>query len=330
MPAPEPADRKGVKARICSIQRLSTEDGPGIRTTVFFAGCPLACRWCQNPETRSSRFEIQWFSTRCIGCRTCATACAQRCVSVDSAGVHVERERCTGCGQCAEACPSHALELTGRTVTVMELADELERDRIYYEHSGGGVTLSGGEPLAQPAFTAHLLERLARAGIPTALDTCGMAPVAALSPALARAALVLYDLKVMDPRAHRALTGQPNETILANFAVVVETVRRRDRPVSLWVRTPLVPGATATRENLLSIGGFLASAAPNEVERWELCAFNNLCRDKYVRLGRTWEYAQTPLLEKGELDELTDCARCSGVNPSIVCVTGAARARAGV
>ncbi len=307
---------------IVSIQRLSTEDGPGIRSTVFFKRCPLSCRWCQNPETISSRPEVQWFKARCIGCRTCKDACPNRCVTMDAAGVTVDRQRCTGCGTCASECPANALELVGRPAEAKQLAVELEKDRTFFEQSGGGVTLSGGEPLAQPGFAAALSRALQQDGIRVAVDTCGFAAPEALAQVLPHASLVLYDLKMIDPAAHAKLTGRTNELILKNFVRVADAARKGE--LSLWVRTPLVPGATATRENLTGIGKLITGAA-GAVQRWELCAFNNLCRDKYGRLGKAWDYALTPLMRREELEEMADCARGSGVDPRIVSVTGAAR-----
>jgi len=312
---------------IVSVQRLSTEDGPGIRTTVFLKRCPLSCRWCQNPESISEQSQLQWFSVRCIGCASCVTACSAGNLAMTGSGLSINRLRCTGCGTCASRCPSNALELAGREISAARLAEELERDKAFYEQSGGGVTVSGGEPLAQPLFTRALLEKLLERGIQTALDTCGFAAPAAWEQVLPLASLVLFDLKLMDPVRHRKLTGQSNELILGNFAAVVDAVRLRTRRLSLWVRTPLIPGATATRENLLAIGRFLANSAQGAVERWELCAFNNLCRDKYSRLGIEWDYALTPLMKQEELEEAAANARASGVDPGIVSVTGAARAR---
>ena len=308
---------------IVSIQKLSTEDGPGIRSTVFFKHCPLSCRWCQNPETISSRPEVQWFKVRCIGCRTCQDACPNAAITLDAPGVSVDRQRCTGCGTCAQQCPSNALELVGRKADAAQLAGELAKDKTYYEQSGGGVTLSGGEPLAQPGFAAELARTLQDKGISTALDTCGFAAPEALGQVLPHVSLVLFDLKMMDPTAHAAFTGRSNELILDNFSRVAEAARHQE--LSLWVRTPLVPGATATQKNISEIGKLISRSAEGVVQRWELCAFNNLCRDKYIRLGKEWDYAQTPLMGKEELEQLLACAQRSGADPRIVSVTGAAR-----
>jgi len=319
-------DRQG---RILHLQRLSTEDGPGIRTTVFFKGCPLHCAWCHNPESISPRPEVQWLEARCIGCHTCLNACPIGALEAGPEGIRIDRGRCSGCGICAEACPGGALELLGRTVTVDGLAAELLKDRAYYQASGGGVTASGGEPAMQPAFVAALFEHLQAAGVATALDTCGLASPQALARILPYVDLVLFDLKEIDAARHRAFTGQDNEDILRALLYVGDRVQDRAAGGApsprLWIRTPLIPGATASRENLEALGAWLAAHLDGLVERWELCAFNNLCRDKYRRLGMEWQFATAPLLTSGELSRWAEVARRSGVQPDTVVASGATR-----
>lgn len=313
-------------ARILHLQRLSTEDGPGIRTTVFFKGCPLACAWCHNPESIPSQPQVQWLEQRCIGCGTCLEACPRGCLSRDAAGaIVIDRNCCVGCGACATACPANALELLGRTLTGDELVREVLKDRAYFEASGGGVTLSGGEPTLQATFAKTFLQRMRAEGVPTALDTCGLMSPATLETLLPYVDLVLYDLKEIDSEKHRAFTGQPNTTILENARLLRRLMAEHTPATRLWIRTPLIPGATATRENLLGLGAFIANTLDGAVERWELCAFNNLCRDKYRRLGLTWAFAATPLMTAEELAEMEHWARESGVAPAIVLATGAAR-----
>jgi pyruvate formate lyase activating enzyme len=311
--------------RILHLQRLSTEDGPGIRTTVFFKGCPLHCAWCHNPESISPEPQVQWLENRCIGCRTCLDACPNGCLAMTDARVQIDRRCCQGCGTCAEACPGNAMELLGKAVTVEELVAEVEKDRVYYEASGGGVTASGGEPALQPAFVAAFLARLREVGITTALDTCGLASRHSLVKILPHVDLVLFDLKEIDPEKHRAFTGQGNEAILDALLFVRDHLAQQASATRLWIRTPLIPGATATAENLAGLGAFMVGNLAGAVGRWELCAFNNLCRDKYRRLGMDWPYANTPLLTEGELRELEACAAASGVDPGIVIATGATR-----
>ncbi|OQA22465.1 MAG: Benzylsuccinate synthase activating enzyme [Chloroflexi bacterium ADurb.Bin360] len=313
-------------ARILHLQRLSTEDGPGIRTTVFFKGCPLACAWCHNPESIPSQPQVQWLEQRCIGCGTCLEACPRGCLSRDTAGaIVIDRSCCAGCGTCATACPANALELLGRTLTVDELVREVLKDRAYFEASGGGVTLSGGEPTLQATFAKTFLQRMRAEGVQTALDTCGLMSPATLETLLPYVDLVLYDLKEIDAEKHRTFTGQSNTTILENARLLRRLIAESAPATRLWIRTPLIPGATATRENLLGLGAFITSTLDGVVERWELCAFNNLCRDKYRRLGLTWAFAATPLMTAEELAEMERWARESGVAPAMVLATGAAR-----
>jgi pyruvate formate lyase activating enzyme len=320
-----------VTGRILHIQRLSTEDGPGLRTTVFLKGCPLRCAWCHNPESISTKSQTQWFAVRCLGCNTCLEACPNGCLKRTEAGLVIDRARCQGCGTCAEACPAGAIELLGKTLTVDELLAELLKDRAYFEvpahfggeKSGGGVTLSGGEPTLQADFVEALLRGLKDNGISTALDTCGLCTPATFDRLLPYIDLVLYDLKLFDSDQHCQFTGSQNRQILDNLLHLREIQRRL--PFQLWIRTPLIPAATTSPENLSAIGHFIANQMNGSVARWELCAFNNLCRDQYTRLGLEWEYAQTPLMSAEELTYCEQIAKASGVNPEIVLATGAMR-----
>jgi pyruvate formate lyase activating enzyme len=236
--------------------------------------------------------------------------------------VIIDREYCRGCGTCAEACPAGALELLGTRISLDGLVVEVLKDRAYFDASGGGVTVSGGEPSMQAEFVAAFLARMQAACVRTALDTCGLCPPSALETILPHADLVLFDFKEIDGPKHRAFTGAGNRRILDNLLLVRDFVAARGPAMTLWIRTPLIPGATATPENITGIGRFLAEHMDGTVTRWELCAFNNLCRDKYRRLGMSWEYSATPLLSTTEWEELPDCARRSGVESEIVVATG--------
>jgi pyruvate formate lyase activating enzyme len=313
------------QGRILHLQRLSTEDGPGIRTTVFFNGCPLRCAWCHNPESLSGGVQIQWYAQRCLACQTCVKTCPNGYLALTPGGLMIDREHCQACGKCSAACPAGALETLGRTATVSELLVELLRDRAYYATSGGGVTLSGGEPTLQPDFAEALLRGLKARGVSTALDTCGMCSAATLNRLLPWTDLVLFDLKLLDPVEHRRFTGQGNQRILQNLLSVAGSVKTQQPPIELWVRTPLIPGATDSADNLLAIGRFLADHMDGTVARWELCAFNNLCRDKYQRLGLAWAYADTPLMTPAEVSRCDQTARLSGFNPQLIHATGATR-----
>lgn len=310
---------------ILHLQRLSTEDGPGIRTTVFFKGCPLGCVWCHNPESISRQMQTQWFAVRCLGCGTCVEACPNDCLTLLDDGIHIDRERCQACGTCAKACPSGAMEAMGKTVSVDELMVELLKDRAYYEKSGGGVTLSGGEPTFQPEFAETLLHGLKEQGISTALDTCGLTSQKILERLLPHTDLVLFDLKLINDAQHREYTGHSNKRILENLLFVCEHIREHGTSTQLWVRTPLIPGVTDSDENILGIGSYLAEHLNGKVSRWELCAFNNLCRDQYERLGLEWTFASTPLMTSDELAHCEQVARSVSRQPENVLATGATR-----
>jgi pyruvate formate lyase activating enzyme len=313
-----------ISGRILHLQRLSTEDGPGIRTTVFFKGCPLRCAWCHNPESLSPRVQIQWFKERCLGCNTCLKSCPEDNLQRGENGLEIDRQHCQGCPICADACPANAIEVLGQPMTVDDLLKELLKDRAYYEKSGGGVTVSGGEPTLQPEFAEALLRSMKEAGIATALDTCGLCAPVILERLLPHVDLVLFDLKLLDSEGHRRYTSQPNPLILENLLLVRDLQRRADT-FQLWMRTPLIPGATDDDCNLRSIGAFLSENMEGAVSRWELCAFNNLCRDKYTRLGMHWDFANQPLMSQEELFRCETAAKTSGVDPGLVLVTGLTR-----
>lgn len=313
-------------ALILHLQRLSTEDGPGIRTTIFFKGCPLHCWWCHNPESISAHPQVQWIETRCIGCEICLEVCPNSALTrLENGEIYVDRDKCRGCGACAEACPSTALELLGEQVTLDELLSELLKDRAYYAASGGGVTASGGEPTLQAFFVARLFDRLQAEGVHTALDTSGACSLAALEGILPHTDMVLYDLKLMDDVQHRRVTGQGIQRILNNLGAIVKLIRQNDLHTRLWIRTPLIPGITDDAANLEAIGAYLHHNLAGLVERWELCAYNNLCRDKYRRLGLAWSFEDIPLIAQSELDRCDAAAKASPFGAERISVTGAAK-----
>jgi pyruvate formate lyase activating enzyme len=259
---------------------------------------------------------------RCLGCRSCIEACPHKSLTYTDKGIVIDRRTCDGCGYCVEACPSTAMELLGQRWSVDNLIAEVIKDRVYFEASGGGVTLSGGEPSMQADFSAAFLKGLKERGIRTALDTCGQCGPAILDRLLPFADIVLFDLKEIDPERHRAFTGQTNTLILANLEQTASFLHQKGR--DLWIRTPIIPQATDTEANILGIGRFIVEHVPG-VYRWELCAFNNLCRDKYLRLDKDWLFKDSALLTGEWMEALTAMARQSGVDPGIVHWSGATR-----
>jgi len=313
------------QATILEIVRMSTEDGPGIRTTVFFKGCTLKCAWCHNPESISIHAQLCWVGSRCIGCKTCLSVCKENALTLTEAGMEIDRTRCTGCGDCAEECPGTALELMGKSWQLDDLVAEVIKDRAYFETSNGGITISGGEPTMQAGFAGKFLKTLRGKGLHTALDTCGQCSRDALDQVLPYSAMVLFDIKLIDQQTHKKFTGHDNRRILDNLLYVADYIRSHVYPAQMWIRTPMIPGATATPENISGIGKFIASHLDGVVSRWELCAFNNLCRDKYHRLDQRWAFEDESLLTQSFLDDLEDSAKQSGVDPEIVFATGATR-----
>ncbi len=304
------------------IQRMSTEDGPGIRSTIFFKGCPLSCVWCHNPESISSKVQVYWEKTRCLGCRSCIEACSKGALTMAQAGIAIDRLTCDSCAACVEACPSTAMDTYGEDCQPDDLGREVMKDKVYFQKSGGGVTLSGGEPTLQPLFTKELLSAFQQNGIHTALDTCGQCSGEALESLLPYTDLVLYDLKEINPDKHKKFTSVSNTRILQNLIGLGRSVRERGMPGKLWIRTPLIPDFTATRENIKGIGVFIKEHLGEIVGRWELCTFNNLCIHKYDSLGIDWVFKKTGLISPEEAETLASLARNSGVKPEIVHLSG--------
>jgi pyruvate formate lyase activating enzyme len=280
-----------------NIQRFSTEDGPGIRTTAFFKGCPLRCAWCHNPEGLSPRPELMWYDVRCIGARDCLGACPVDALELTAQGMHIHRERCDACGACVEACPAAAVEVIGQTWTPEALFAELRRDAIFFETSGGGITLSGGEPMLQAEFVRELCRLCREAEFQVALDTCGVAPWAQYEQVLPCLNLVLYDLKIYDAGVHRAATGTDNTRILEN----AQRIAAAGMPI--WIRTPVIPDYTANEANIAALGEFIAAELPT-VQRWDLLAYTNLGGPKYRRLDRAYALQGVPLLTRADMEAL--------------------------
>jgi pyruvate formate lyase activating enzyme len=245
------ADSTELAGTVFNVQRCAVHDGPGIRTTVFLKGCPLSCTWCHNPEGIDSAPVVMISADRCLTCRACTEACPVDGGVAVPAGEPWDRRLCTRCGSCVEACPADARELAGRNYRVTELLEVIERDRVFFNSSGGGVTFSGGEPLGQPEFLIDCLRECRRRGLHTAVDTCGLAPRKTMLEISELTDLVLYDLKHMDPDRHRAETGADNRIILDNLHALSAS------GTEVWIRVPLIPGFNDDPEDIDATGAFL-------------------------------------------------------------------------
>ena len=297
-------------ANIFEIQKMSTEDGPGIRTTVFFKQCPLKCTWCHNPESILKKQQLEWFEHKCIGCNTCIKSCEFGALKFEEDGLYIDRELCTSCAKCSDECPSTALHMFGELWALDDLYHEVQKDKVYYEQSKGGITVSGGEPTIQSDFVLDFLKECKDNGISTALDTCGYASKKVYEKLLPYVDLVLLDIKEIDSNKHQEFTGVSNDLILENAIWISEFLK--DNNKQLWIRTPLIPNFTANIENIEGIGQFIVRKLHNNPERWDLLAFNNLCVSKYERLDLVWSLKETPLMTKKEVETLHNIALKTG------------------
>ena len=269
-----------IKGTIFDIKKFSIHDGPGIRTTIFFKGCPLSCWWCHNPESQIPGPEIMLWPDRCIRCGACISVCTPWATTWYSESIAIDREKCTHCGACVEVCHAEARRIAGREMTVAQVMAEIERDIPFYDESGGGATFSGGEPLMQRDFLLALLRTCREQEIHTAVDTCGFSTWETLDTIREHVNLFLYDLKLMDPAKHRAFTGVSNESILCNL----QALSRWGHAIVL--RVPLIPGVNDDDENIRQTGAF-AAALPH-LERVDILPYHRAGIEKYHRLGKDY------------------------------------------
>ena len=292
---------KELTGRIFNIQKCSIRDGRGMRTTVFLKGCGLRCLWCANPEGISFAPEISLNPVNCMGCGFCLKQCPSGAVSLDEKGVmKYDRLKCAACGLCAQLCPTEARKKFGQEYTVDELFRRIYQDHFYFEHSGGGVTFSGGEALMQPEFLLEVCRKCKDYKIHVAIETCGCGNYEKFAPCLDYIDFIYFDIKHMDSEMHRKITGQSNVHILENLK------RISGHGKEICVRTPVVPGWNDSEENIRATAAFAAQCA--NVRRYELLAYHKLGINKYKILGRKYQLEDVEEPGKDHMLHLVDAA----------------------
>jgi pyruvate formate lyase activating enzyme len=295
---------------VFNVQRYSVHDGPGIRTTVFLKGCPLGCVWCDNPESQSDIPQIVYWQDRCMHCGTCLHVCPQAAIlEKDNGWRQIDRKLCDLCGLCIEECYAGALEIVGKSRTDREILSLVEEDRLFYDESGGGMTLSGGEPLSQPGFSLSLLEGAKVRGIRTAIETSGYAPWGVWVSLLPYLDLILYDLKEVDSDRHVKFTGVENTTILEN----IERLAKTDIPVI--VRRPVIRGYNDNFESIHALGKFVKGL--RTIREIDLLPYHRLGLSKYERLGQNYILADEPTMKNEEITGLKEILLTYGLKVQI-------------
>jgi pyruvate formate lyase activating enzyme len=295
---------------VFNIQRYCVHDGPGIRTTVFLKGCPLHCAWCDNPESQPLQPQIVFWEDRCLHFNTCLTICPRSAVIGELNGKRrIDPERCDFCGLCIEECYAGALEQVGKQMTAGEVLDRVEADRPFYDESGGGMTLSGGEPLMQPQFTAELLKGARERGMRTAIETSGHASWQTWERLLPFLDLILYDLKEVDPARHKRFTGVPNRLILENIRRLATTGK------ALIVRRPVIRGYNDTPESIHALGKFVHEL--RTIQEIDLLPYHRLGESKYKRLGVDYALGDVPTMKNDEVNDSREILQSYGLKVKI-------------
>ena len=292
---------------VLNIERYTLHDGPGIRTTVFLKGCPLRCLWCSNPESQLSRPELVYFDDKCTACGHCLDVCPQDAIIQETPGapVTILYDRCDGCGECVDYCVYEALTLAGERMTAGEVVEIVARDLPFYQHSQGGLTISGGEPFNQPDFASAILRLAQEKGIRTAIQTSGQAPRSSVEKLLPYLDLVIFDIKHVDSQAHKALTSVPNEQILSNLSYINST----GTPIVLQI--PLIPGLNDSVENLDQVAELVGSL--ESVQGLSVLAYHTLGLTKYRCTGRAYALADLEKASAEYLEEKKAYFRAKGI-----------------
>lgn len=272
---------KTIFANIFAIKRYALHDGPNIRTTIFFKGCPLACQWCHNPEGIDFDSKILFLAEKCVGCGECVAHCPEKVLRLTDQGLNRAKEQCASCASCVAVCPALAHESTGKRMSIAEIVAELTKDLPFFDQSGGGITCSGGEPLCQPGALLALLQACGHLGIHRVVDTSGFAPTATLLDVARHAELFLYDIKHMDSTTHKRLTGVANDLILGNFKELCQAGH------AIRVRLPLIQGINDDAQNIEAMGAFVAAC--HGVQGIDILPYHPSATAKYRKLGQIYK-----------------------------------------
>lgn len=283
---------------IFDIKRFAVHDGPGIRTTVFFKGCPLRCLWCHNPESIKIQQQIVFYPNKCIGCGECFKRCPNHAVEATPEGRKYYRDKCTLCGTCVEYCYAEATVMQGKKATVQEVIEEVKKDMPFYENSNGGVTLSGGEPTMQSEFCLAILQESKKAGMHTALDTSGFVKWEIFKDILEYVDLVLFDIKHTDPVKHKEFTGVSNEVIISNL------IKLDQLNIPIEIRMPIIPGYNDSGDNIQKACQLLGEL--KNIQRVKLLPYHRLGEGKYERLEMEYKLKDVKPPDKARMEKLTE------------------------
>lgn len=305
---------------IFDIKRYSINDGPGIRITIFIKGCPLKCAWCHNPESQSPKVQKFYTASKCIGAQDCIEVCPNNALTLTPDGIVTDFNACKLCGKCAEACPSKAIEMSGKLYDVAELMQIIERERVHFEHSGGGVTFSGGEPLMFPEFLIEMLKACGERNFHRTVDTCGFSKTEKLLEVAKHTDLFLYDLKLMDDIKHKKWTGVSNQLILKNLKTLAEL------GANINIRVPLIRNVNTDVQEISKMAEFISKlhfknhesefAAPNK-PTVNILPYHNFAANKFNKLGTHYNEMEMAEPSEEELNQAIMIFQSFGIEAEV-------------
>jgi pyruvate formate lyase activating enzyme len=300
----EKPQSEGLTGSIARIERYMIHDGPGIRTVVFFKGCPLRCVWCSSPQTWKAAKQVIFLKRKCINCGSCVASCPENAIESVEDVKKIDREKCNVCGECVDVCPAAALKFDGCLMSPEDVVNEVMKDEHFYKTSGGGVTLSGGEPLAQPGFAGEILRRCKEKGLHTALETSAYAEWPVLKKMIDYVDLFLIDIKHMDTEEHLKITGRNNDLILDN---ILRTAK--EKPGSIAIQFPVIPGYNDTDDNIDSLVQFMKEAGIGSID---VIPFHKLGQHEYEELGLDYRVMEVEVPESGSLQKIKEDIKSKG------------------